>query len=75
MNARAAVLRLAVDADERALAIGDGRPPSSLTSSGISRSPSIVPASNSGRRSSTNRPAKGLRITNASKAPVMIGFE
>src|SRR5215472_4103159 len=29
----------------------------------MSRSPSFAPASNNGRRSSTNRPAKGLRIT------------
>jgi hypothetical protein len=44
----AAVLHLAVDANEGALADETAGPSSSLTSSGISRSPSIAPASNNG---------------------------
>jgi hypothetical protein len=37
-------------------------PSSNFTNSGISRSPSIAPASNSGLRSSTNFPANALRM-------------
>src|SRR5215469_17032792 len=37
-------------------------PSSNFTNSGISRSPSIAPASNKGLRSSTNFPANGLRM-------------
>jgi len=64
MNTRTAMLDFAVDTNERPLC-RTRRPArsSTLTRSGISRSPSIVPASKSGRRSSTKRPAKGLRIT------------
>ena len=63
MDAGTAALHLAVDADDCTLAVGDGAPSSSLTSSGMRRSPSIALASKSRRRSSTKRPAKGLRIT------------
>jgi hypothetical protein len=63
VDAGAAMLHLAVDADDCALAIGDGWSVEQLDELRMSLSPNIAPASNSGLRSSTNRPAKGLRIT------------
>jgi hypothetical protein len=63
VHASAAVLHFAVDPDDCILAVGDGGPSSSLTSSGIRPSPSSTPASNSGQRSSTKRPAKRFMIT------------
>jgi hypothetical protein len=63
VDAGTAVLLLAFDANECTLAVRDGRPSSSLTRSGTSRHRALAPPSNGGRKSSTNRPAKGLRIT------------
>jgi hypothetical protein len=65
VHASAAVLHFAVDPDDCTLAVGDGRSRTveQLDELGMRRSPSSAPAPNSGRRSSTKRPAKEFRIT------------
>jgi hypothetical protein len=68
VNACATVLHFAINADERPFAIRQGGAIEQLYQIGHELL-TIAPASNNGRKSSTYRPAKGLRITAMPTAP------